>query len=235
MPSYCISSMPPKRVQSSVSKKGPKRKRPTNTTKGPPLVQHEIGEDVSLPALIQQAVAAAVQGAMPTLVAHVTNLLEGGGRSHSVPSQLAGTGVSPDHDTESWAHTVTSLSTYGQHLTETDRRLADHGPGKNDVEDSSDEEDDAFSYNLSQEEVDRVRGQKYFDFGVIYKRQRHNHPISHTTTPQCGHPAGGMDADIYGFPSGTCDVIPQRYTIHAGVCGPHHQDVVCCGCGTTPS
>ncbi len=37
--------------------------------------------------------------------------------------------------------------------------------------DSSDEEDDAFSYNLSQEEVDRVRGQKYVDFRVIYKRQ----------------------------------------------------------------
>ncbi len=57
-----------------------------------------------------------------------------------------------------------SPSTYGEHLTETNRRLADHGPGKDDVADFSDEEDDAFSYNLSQEEVDRVRGQKYIDF-----------------------------------------------------------------------
>ncbi len=43
----------------------------------------------------------------------------------------------------------------------TDQRHADHWQGKDDVADSSDEEDDAFSYNLSQEEVDRVRGQKY--------------------------------------------------------------------------
>ncbi len=54
---------------------------------------------------------------------------------------------------------------------ETDRRHVDHGPGKDDVMDSSDEQDDAFSYNLSQEEVDRVKGKKYVDFRVIYKRQ----------------------------------------------------------------
>ncbi len=50
-------------------------------------------------------------------------------------------------------------------------RRADPWPGKDEEEDSSDEEDEAFSYNLSQEEVDMVRGQKYVDFGAVYKRQ----------------------------------------------------------------
>ncbi len=45
-----------------------------------------------------------------------------------------------------------------------DRRRAEPWPGKDDEADSSDGEDDAFSYNLLQEEVDRVRKQTYVDF-----------------------------------------------------------------------
>ncbi len=49
------------------------------------MAQHTMDEEGSLLALIHQAVVAAVQGAMPKVIAQVTTLL-GEARAHPVPS-----------------------------------------------------------------------------------------------------------------------------------------------------
>ncbi len=65
-------------AQAAKHKKGLKCRRTTNIAAGP-LRAKQLGtdEEGSLPAQNQQALAAAVQGSMPTIVSQVTSLLAG--------------------------------------------------------------------------------------------------------------------------------------------------------------
>ncbi len=89
------------------------------------MAQHTMDEEGSLLALIHQAVVAAVQGAMPKVIAQVTTLL-GGGQGTPCPKLSGWDGVPPGPDQEPGApppgaHTVTSPSIYGEHLPEMER------------------------------------------------------------------------------------------------------------------
>ncbi len=67
---YYLCHMPPKRPTTVCTRKGSKCRRPANSTEGSTRVHHLLPDDEgTLQALIQQVVAAAVEGAMPTVVA----------------------------------------------------------------------------------------------------------------------------------------------------------------------
>ncbi len=103
-------------------------------------------------------------------------------------------------------------------------------------------EDDAFSYNLSQEEVDRVRGQKYVDFGAIYMRQLKG--PNATATPLAAPQHHNVDIPLeewmrifMAFQAEHVRSFPRDAPSMPG-----YVDLIikmkvgaCCGCGMTPS
>lgn len=69
---------------------------------------------------------------------------------------------------------------------------------------SSEEEDDAFSYYLIKEDVEKVWGQQYMDFGAIHRQHLKSHYYvatlpNHSHSSQYGHPTGGWIQTFMAF------------------------------------
>ncbi len=144
-------------------------------------------EDVG-PAQFQQAVTSAVQGALPAIVAQVSSLMSGAG-AHSAPSLLAGVSGHTDRSpctapsflagvrghTEGLGDQCTApqrwytITPPGSHANPREEEEEEPDscflPGKMEETESSEEEDETFSYYLTKGEVEKIWGQQYGTLG----------------------------------------------------------------------